>query len=430
MQQFNSRISTTLRLTVLVLTATVWGCGDSAVPPVQPIVPTAPPPTMTATSGAMGTAGKGSGTSGAKSPGTNARDRDSDRDAGSSSGGSSGSTLGLDGDDCGDDGDCASGHCNNELCCAGGECCIKTRDCDAKDGIANVCDYANTCQGSRGEVACENFRCATKDGTPNDTGCDQDVEADDCGPYLSVYCDGARDQDPPRCLEACDSDDDCDNDAYCENSVCVRDAPAPAAGGGPDQPPAGPIPCMLNSDCATGVRCLNGICEGSDKPPPAAPGAGGMASATCLESVGDDACSQCACEKCETTATACWNSGDAQRDGLCSAVMECALGGGSCINAMDCQGGGMSMPGGMPGGGGGGAAASYGCFGRACYCGTGGDCYTAPSGTCVDEIQAAAGNTTTATTISMRFNDPMFAIYDAEQHARCLQRSCRTECGL
>jgi hypothetical protein len=421
MQQLNSTIvSSTSRIAALALAATILGCGDSSVQPTPSVIPTAPPPTMTTTSGATGTAGKGSGASGAKDPDSNSGDSDFDGGIGGGGG-----TLGLDGDDCSDDSQCASGHCDNELCCAGGQCCVKTRDCDATDGIALVCDYASTCQGSRGEVVCENFRCTTDDGTPNDTGCDEDVEADDCGPYLAVYCAGERDQDPPRCPESCSSDDACDLDAYCENDVCVRDVPAAGTPAPtpdePDAPPAGPIPCMLNSDCDDGVRCLNGICEGSDIPPPPAPG---MAAASCLENLGDDACSQCACENCEPTATDCWDSGDAERNGLCSAVMECALAGGSCINSADCEAASMSMP------GGGGGDAAYGCFGRACYCGTVADCYTAPSGSCVQEIQAAAGNSTAAATISTRYNDPMFAIYDAEQHARCLQRSCRTECGL
>jgi hypothetical protein len=415
MQQFNSTIMTS-RIVIFAFAWAVWGCGENSVPKPVPVAPTAPAATTAGQSGAMGTAGKDAA-SGAKSPDSSSR-RDSDLDGGT------GGALRLDGDDCRDDAECASGHCNNDLCCSGGQCCLVVRDCDATDGIALICDYASTCQGSRGKVMCENFRCAAEDGTPNDTGCDRNVEADDCGPYQSVTCNGARDQDPPRCPETCAEDNECDGDAYCDNAVCVRDVPRPAA---PPDAPAGPIPCMLNSDCDEGVRCLNGICEGSDRPPPA-PRDGGVASESCLDSVGDDACGQCACENCETTATACWDSGDAERDGLCSAVLECALAGGSCINSADCEASSMSMPGGNPGGGGGDAA--YGCFGRTCYCGTGADCYTAPNGDCVEQIQAAAGNSTSATTISTRRADPTFAIYDAEEHARCLQRSCRTECGL
>ena len=415
MQQFNSIITMTSRIAVLTLACVVCGCGDS--PTVQKVPPIAPPPPAAGTmapSGATGTAGKG----GANGPKPTGSRRDSDVDGGS------GGPLGLDGDECRDDGDCASGHCDNDLCCSGGQCCVQTRDCDAQGGIAEVCDYASTCQGSRGEVACEKFRCVTQDGTPDDTGCDRDLEADDCGPYLSVYCTGKRDQDPPRCPESCAKDEECDDDAYCDHSVCVRDLPAPATE--PDAP-TGPIPCMLNSDCDDGVRCIRGICEGSDKPRPT-PRDGGMPSESCLENLGDDECSQCACEKCETTATACWNSGDATRDRLCSAVMECALAGGSCIDSTDCAASTTPTPGGIPGGGGGEAA--YGCFGRSCYCGTVADCYISPTGDCVEQIQAAAGNTTSSSTISMRHGDPTYAIYHAEEHARCLQRSCRTECGI
>jgi hypothetical protein len=190
---------------------------------------------------------------------------------------------------------------------------------------------------------------------------------------------------------------------------------------------------MLNSDCA-GRRCMNGICEGSEMAGSGAPPK--MASASCLENLGNDDCSQCACTKCEKTSENCWYSGEAQRNTQCKAVMECVLA-ESCINAMDCQPATAApmpaMPGGaFPGLGGGMPAsttATYGCVGRECYCGTNSSC-TAPNGPCVRQIQAAAGNSSMTTVVTMRRDDPMYAAHYAEDHAKCLQMNCRTECGL
>jgi hypothetical protein len=316
-------------------------------------------------------------------------------------------TLLQDGTDCADDLECASGHCNNELCCSGGDCCLKTRDCPASNGTGNVCDYAKTCQGSRGTVTCSDFRCITKDGTPNDTACAADLEADACGPYPSVYCSGQAEQQAPLCAAACESDSGCDRDARCIDGACVR------------RPESG-LSCSTSADCAGGESCTAGACSGGST-------AGG-ASASCTgANEPRDACGLCGCSKCEASLTACTNSGETTRDGLCKAVLDCVLP-ASCINSTDCQ---MSM---MSGGAGGGgmvsAAGSYGCFGRECYCGTDNSCNMTPDGQCVRQIQAASGNTMEAQQISNRFRDPMFAVHYAQLHAECLQRSCRAECGL
>jgi hypothetical protein len=94
--------------------------------------------------------------------------------------------------------------------------------------------------------------------------------------------------------------------------------------------------------------------------------------------------------------------------------------------------GAAPVPGGMgmmsPGLGMGGGPSAYGCFGRNCYCGA--DCYTNPTGPCVRPIEAAAGNSSSATTISARGRDPGYALSYAETHVECLERSCKSECGL
>jgi hypothetical protein len=399
-------------LTLIVVAMAAVGCGESPIPAAAPLIPNAGA-TASPTNGGKLDAGAQSGSDDDRERNTSSSDR-SDKDAGTEEEVSVRELL-ADGEDCEDDLECASSHCNNDLCCSGGDCCLRDGDCASDDGVGNVCDYASTCQGSRGDVVCVAYRCATEDGRANDSACDEDVEADDCGPYQAVYCNGQREQEAPQCLQACTDDAQCDIDAFCENGVCVRDVPAVEA---PTAPTA--RPCMLNSDCASGEMCRDGACFDPDAPPVAT----GAASESCLETLGaSNACNECACTSCADTVAECWNSGTATRDMQCSAMLECALA-ASCINPTDCTMS-MSMPMDDPFGGG---EESYGCFGRDCYCGD--DCYVNPNGACVAQIRAAAGATTVATTISTRTREMQYAVYYAERHAQCLQENCSTQCGL
>lgn len=348
-------------------------------------------------------------------------DESEDQDAGVSTDGatkprpSGGKSLKNDGESCTRNADCASDHCDNELCCADGACCSEDTDCaSGSSGVGNVCDYHATCQGSRGKVACNDFRCSVKDGAPNDTKCDEDVEASDCGPYKAVYCTGESEQEPPKCAQSCSSDKDCDSNAHCVQKACVLDAPEVAK-------------CDSDAMCAKGERCKNGACEGTDPD----------AASSCKEALGNDKCSECACSKCEASASDCWLSDDPQRNKLCSDVFACALP-ASCINPLECvPGTGGSAPGGGAGGrsgsqppGGAAPDLARGCFLSECYCSREGDCYVSPNGPCVRELRAAAGNPTMYIDISSRRSNASYAAYFAEQHAICLQRNCRSECGL
>jgi hypothetical protein len=120
------------------------------------------------------------------------------------------------------------------------------------------------------------------------------------------------------------------------------------------------------------------------------------------------------------------NSGDAERDRLCTAVVDCALA-DSCIDSADCQTSleAASMPGSPER-----ASEAYtlGCFGRYCYCET--DLCIPPTGACIAQMRAAAGDVTDSNVISARLRDPAYAVSYAEDHAECLQRNCAVECGL
>jgi hypothetical protein len=151
-----------------------------------------------------------------------------------------------DGETCGEDADCESDHCDHEVCCSAGSCCLQDADCE-RDGRTGVsCEDPATCQGRRGVLGCEDYRCVAATGSDDDSACDKRVQASDCGPYPAVFCNGKRKQDEPPCADACSDDADCDAEAHCEDDVCVLDVPD-----GED--------CDADADCVSD-HCANGAC--------------------------------------------------------------------------------------------------------------------------------------------------------------------------
>ena len=149
------------------------------------------------------------------------------------------------GNECDEDTDCESAHCDNGFCCSDGICCGTTSDCPGAGGTGTTCDDSVTCQGSRGEITCIASQCGTRAGVPDDSACGPEVEALDCGFYRSVYCTGAAMQPPPSCPTACAADTDCDTTGHCD-TTCVGDL---ADGGS----------CDEDSDCQS-AHCNNGVC--------------------------------------------------------------------------------------------------------------------------------------------------------------------------
>ena len=142
--------------------------------------------------------------------------------------------------------DCASGHCNNGLCCDSDVCCLTEADCGGGAGVGLVCDDVEACQGTLGQILCENFRCSTLEGQPDDSGCSAGMEADDCGLYRATRCEGGAEQTPPRCLTRCTFDSQCDENAHCEAFRCQLDKPDGSS-------------CSADSDCISG-HCSGGFC--------------------------------------------------------------------------------------------------------------------------------------------------------------------------
>ncbi len=149
------------------------------------------------------------------------------------------------GGECDEDSDCQSAHCDNGFCCDDGVCCGGSADCPGYPGVGATCDDSATCQGSRGDIVCTANQCTTNSGVADDSACGSTIEANTCGYFHSVYCDGAASQTPPACPSTCSSDDQCDVDGHCD-SVCIPDV----TDGGL---------CDEDSDCISG-HCNNNVC--------------------------------------------------------------------------------------------------------------------------------------------------------------------------
>jgi hypothetical protein len=154
-----------------------------------------------------------------------------------------------DGSSCANDDECVSSHCSNSVCCTNGDCCRNASDCPKTivNGIQLVCNDPSQCQGSGGTVACKDNRCMAEGGDPNDSACTSAHQANDCGPYKPVFCNGMMDQRAPPCATSCGSDADCDANAHCDaNGACVLDMPDGS-------------PCSADKECKTN-HCSNNVC--------------------------------------------------------------------------------------------------------------------------------------------------------------------------
>ncbi len=120
--------------------------------------------------------------------------------------------------------------------------CTNDTDCPATEYI---CDSAATCQGHRVEYACVDYTCVQTQ-ADDDSACGPGVEANDCGAYPSVYCNGETDQTAPTCSSSCVNDGYCDPDYHCDNNECQADLPSGSS-------------CDENSDCISG-NCASGQC--------------------------------------------------------------------------------------------------------------------------------------------------------------------------
>ncbi|MCB9728158.1 MAG: putative metal-binding motif-containing protein [Deltaproteobacteria bacterium] len=152
-----------------------------------------------------------------------------------------------DGDVCVRDAQCESGHCQNGFCCQSGDCCAQAGNCPVGTyGAPSVCNDVSNCDGARRDPLCVAHQCQLGSPTDDDSGC-AGLEANECGPYVSVFCTSAQTQPTPLCLPSCASNADCDPGAHCEAGACT---PNLDAGN----------PCTTTAQCDAGLTCVDGVC--------------------------------------------------------------------------------------------------------------------------------------------------------------------------
>ncbi|MDJ0762632.1 MAG: hypothetical protein QNJ97_06540 [Myxococcota bacterium] len=210
------------------------------------------------------------------------------------------------GDTCTQDSDCASGNCENNMCCpAGEECCQDASDCDNSLCVLRYCDGNNACQYH--DVS----PCATPDQSDGDT-CMGASLCDGVGSCAVVdTCDGAYAATgdyscgpgsvAEDCYTSCTTRAQCNDGYACSSGACI------------DKIPNGQGTCTQNEDCesgycttSTGICCDGGWC--------------------CND---NDQCGAYSCDpgtwSCEFS---CDNSGD--DDSLCTAMGDFHCDNGSC----------------------------------------------------------------------------------------------------
>lgn len=126
------------------------------------------------------------------------------------------------GDACKEDRACSGGRCLQGACCDRGDCCDVASDCPAKYRRPAQCTQPMTCQGTRGDAACMEHKCAPAT-VDDDTACAVSVVAQRCPGGTTLSCTGAAEQSPP--------------------SACPA-ATDPGTGGKMSSPPPGPPPAM------------------------------------------------------------------------------------------------------------------------------------------------------------------------------------------
>ena len=121
---------------------------------------------------------------------------------------------------CDESSDCITDHCANNFCCASGDCCLQDSHCPSSYTQAPKCLDVGSCQGTRKDPVCLlNSQC-TSATVADDSGCTAQTEANPCGFFKSVYCNGDPVQSSPSCPLVCFSDNDCDPDAHCVDLTC------------------------------------------------------------------------------------------------------------------------------------------------------------------------------------------------------------------
>jgi hypothetical protein len=156
-----------------------------------------------------------------------------------------------DGQGCTREADCASGHCDNGLCCESGDCCRNKYDCPREYAVEPTCMTPNACQGQRGDALCDEHVCRTNI-VDDDSACSATTVAVDCGGgEAAVYCSGALEQRAPN---GCDPIEPASDAGTAADSQSVTIGTA-GMSGAPDEPR-----CSDDQACGPNMHCVAGEC--------------------------------------------------------------------------------------------------------------------------------------------------------------------------
>jgi len=217
------------------------------------------------------------------------------------------------GESCTDNWDCASDHCNNGICCAGGACCQNASDCN--DECRNV-----SCTGFQCNATF--IQCGRTDTTGATTcgGANRCDGAGQCQPVLTCAAKGsayasdstytcASGQPEENCLDTCTQAGHCINGNVCHFGTGVCGLPDGAA-------------CTEDWDCAS-EYCQNGYCCDS-----------GDCCATASDCGDDCRTATCDVHQCRYTLLGCGQE-DTQGTFQCTGDNRCN-GAGECASVTTC----------------------------------------------------------------------------------------------
>ncbi|NOZ85914.1 MAG: formylglycine-generating enzyme family protein [Deltaproteobacteria bacterium] len=172
-------------------------------------------------------------------------DLDTDKDTDTDTDTDTGTSLKANGESCDSGSECLSHHCQNEFCCPSGDCCDVVGSCPISYIIQPSCDNPTTCQGMRGDPACNaDHQCGTIT-VDDDSACNSSVV---CRPAYCSDADGKA-----YGADTCTGgkyQTGCPDNGYstscgkylCNNDVC-HDS------------------CSSNTECASGYACGKSECR-------------------------------------------------------------------------------------------------------------------------------------------------------------------------
>ena len=230
----------------------------------------------------------------------------------------------LNGHPCTDDEQCKSDHCDNDICCAEGACCVTADDC-SDECRTSSCDVDNTCRTTILRP------CGAEDSTGSDL-CQADHRCDGqgtclqvtsaCSPYAgnNTFECSVGESVTENCPDSCTSPAHCAEGFTCDDGTCTADK------------------TLLNGDvCTDDALCISGHCRNGYC----------CESGDCCATAGDcgDLCGATGCvdARCVVESPVACGAEDLSGDDRCGGNARCD-GAGGCLTLALCNDGYGPIP--------------------------------------------------------------------------------------